>query len=279
MRSALALFALSLLCGCAGMLRDLGSGLEAGLRNHDDPATVAAGLPAYLLLLDGLVEERPDDPGRLALAASLYATYAGSFAGGDRERAARLAARSLGYARRLACLEPGRPLCQTLDGPIDAFATAVAAHPARDVDTLAVLGTSWAAAIRSRAEDLRALAALPKVQALLERVAVLDPSRGHGTVLVYLGVLHSLRPAALGGAPERGRAAFEEAIRRSNGRNLMAKVLYAEHYARLVFDRGLHDRLLDEVLAADPVAPGLTLSNVLAMERARELKESADAYF
>ena len=34
----------------------------------------------------------------------------------------------------------------------------------------------------------------------------------------------------------------------------MAKVIYAEQYAKLVFDKELHDRLLTEVVNADPVA-------------------------
>jgi hypothetical protein len=46
-----------------------------------------------------------------------------------------------------------------------------------------------------------------------------------------------------------------------------------------VFDQALHDRLLDEVLAADPKAPGLTLINTLAREQARQLKDSSKDYF
>ena len=59
----------------------------------------------------------------------------------------------------------------------------------------------------------------------------------------------------------------------------MAKVLYAERYARMLYDRELHDRLLTEVLAADPYVPGLVLQNTLAQERALALMASADAYF
>ena len=59
----------------------------------------------------------------------------------------------------------------------------------------------------------------------------------------------------------------------------MAKVLYARQYARLVFDRELHDRLLDEVVEADPEAPGLTLGNTLAQDEARGLLTDADEYF
>jgi hypothetical protein len=41
----------------------------------------------------------------------------------------------------------------------------------------------------------------------------------------------------------------------------------------------LHDRLLNEVLAADPYQDGYTLSNVLAQEQAREMLAQADEYF
>ena len=72
---------------------------------------------------------------------------------------------------------------------------------------------------------------------------------------------------------------FERAIALSEGRDASAKVLFARQYARLVFDRPLHDRLLNEVLAQDPHAPGLTLSNVLAREQAEALLAAADDYF
>jgi hypothetical protein len=83
----------------------------------------------------------------------------------------------------------------------------------------------------------------------------------------------------MGGKPEEGRRQFEKAIAISGGDDLMAKVEYARRYARMVFNRELHDRLLREVLAADPVQPGLTLGNVLAQRQARELLESAADYF
>jgi len=56
-------------------------------------------------------------------------------------------------------------------------------------------------------------------------------------------------------------------------------VLYARHYARLMFDRKLHDRLLNEVLKAQPDIPGYALSNALAQQKARELLNSAEDYF
>ena len=75
------------------------------------------------------------------------------------------------------------------------------------------------------------------------------------------------------------RAHFERVVQLTNGDHLLAKVMFAESYARLVFDRELHDGLLRDVLAADPRAPGLTLMNTIAKEQAQALLESADDYF
>ena len=59
----------------------------------------------------------------------------------------------------------------------------------------------------------------------------------------------------------------------------MARVLFAEQYGRLVFDRELHDRELNAVLEANPRIDGLTLINLVAQEQARALLESGDDYF
>ena len=59
----------------------------------------------------------------------------------------------------------------------------------------------------------------------------------------------------------------------------MAQVIYAEQYAKLVFDQALHDELLRSVIAANPVAPNLTLINTLAQERAVELLAESNDYF
>jgi hypothetical protein len=120
---------------------------------------------------------------------------------------------------------------------------------------------------------------LPKVEAVMRRVVALDEGYERGSAHVFLGVLVTLRPPALGGRHEGGRRHFERAIELSGGTDLMGRVRYARHYARLVFDRPLHDRLLNEVLAAETMQPGLTLSNTLAKEEARRLLADADKYF
>ena len=94
-----------------------------------------------------------------------------------------------------------------------------------------------------------------------------------------MGILLTLRPPSLGGKPEEAREHFEKAIAMSGGKDLSAKVEYARGYAKLLYERELHDRLLGEVVAASPYADGLTLSNVMAQEEAEQLLAEADDYF
>jgi hypothetical protein len=93
-----------------------------------------------------------------------------------------------------------------------------------------------------------------------------------------MGGMETLLPASMGGKPEKGRAHFEKAIE-INEAYLMTKVIYAQQYARLMFDQELHDRLLNEVLSADPVVEGMTLTNRIAQERAKDLLASSKDYF
>jgi hypothetical protein len=95
----------------------------------------------------------------------------------------------------------------------------------------------------------------------------------------YLGILNTIRPPALGGDFEAGQAHFERALELSGGRDLGIKVDYARYYARPLYDRELHDRLLREVLEAEPVQRGYTLFNTLAQEEAEEFLAGADDYF
>jgi hypothetical protein len=252
-------------------------GLSAGIENHDDPETVRTALPAYLLMLDGLIESSPDSADLLLTGSRLYGAYAGVFVD-DPARSARLARRAMGYAGRVFC--PDRPaICTSRGQPFEAFEAAAADLQEDQLDALFAYAASWAGLIQADSGNWSMIADIPKVQTLLERVVALDPDYQDGQPLLYLGVLSTLLPPAYGGKPEQGQAYFERALALSQGRNQMARVLYAQHYARLVFDRELHDRLLAEVLAADPVAPHLTLTNVLAQQRAAELQASADDYF
>lgn len=263
--------------GCASMVSQrLADGLSRAMLDQNDPATVRDGAPAFLLLIDGMIEQDPDDPAMLLAGARLHGAYSSAFVT-DPERARGMARKARGYARQALCAQAAR-LCAALDAPYAEFERALRGTDAAQVPVLYGYATAWANWIQA-AGDWRAIAELPKVQALLERVVALDEGYEQGGAHLYLGVLASLRPPALGGRPQAARRHFERALELSAGRNLMVKVLYAKHYARQVFDRELHDRLLREVLEAPAEAPGLTLINTLAKEQARTLLAGAPDYF
>jgi hypothetical protein len=276
---ALAACIMLALGGCAGVVnrasQRLADSLTAGVLEQDDVALARDGIPAWLLLVDGVIQGDPQNSGALLAGSRLYGAYAGGFVD-DATRAQRLSARSFDYARRATCISAAA-LCKQLDAPFDAFQVEVA--KVKDVTLLYTLASAWAGRIQTNSADWKAIADIPKVQALLERVVALDAAHAGGEPYMYLGVLATLRPASLGGKPDEGKADFEKALALSGGRNQMVRVLYAEHYARLVFDQELHDKLLHEALAADPHAPGLTLINVLAQQRAQKLLVSGKDFF
>ena len=271
------------LTGCANVVSNAASGfadnLSAAVVNQTDPETVRDGAPAYMLLLDSLLEGNGDDPQILAAAASLYASYGAVFAE-DAPRASRLTKRARTYAERATCLS-FEPACGWDESTFDDFSADLRDLDAKHADVVYAYSVAYLAYIRAHSDDWAALARLPYMEALLKRyldIADTDPTTA-GTVYTYLGILVTLRPPALGGEPEKGREYFEQAIELSDGADLSAKVEYARGYARPLYERELHDTLLEEVVAADPVLPGYTLTNVLAQRDARELLESADDYF
>ena len=255
----------------------MAASLSNAILNQDDPETVRAGAPAYLLMIDGMIDSNPDNSDILLAGAKLYGAYATIFVE-DKERAQRLANKSFHYAGRALC-ERTTALCKHEQLSYDAFKIRLETIDVDDVAYLYGFGSAWAGLVQVSSGDWSAIADLPKITLVMLRVVSLKQDFDHGGAHTYLGVLSSLRPPSLGGKPEVGRQHFEKAIKLSAGKNQMTKVLFARHYARLVYDRKLHDKLLNEVIQADANEPGLTLINTLAKQQAKALLKSAEEYF
>lgn len=262
--------------GCSSMITSLGDNLSSAIANQDDPETVRAGAPSFMLFIDGMIAGDPEDESMLIAGSRLYSSYAAAFVD-EPERAKKMAERAFHYAEHALCQCQER-VCKLSKGPYLELLPAIKEVDS-DIDALYAYALSWALWIKTHSSDWSAVADLPKVEALLEQVLVLNSEYRQGEPWLYLGIIRSQVPPALGGKPELGREAFEKAITLSGGRNLMAKVEYARSYARLVFDRELHDKLLNDVLNAETEAPGYTLSNTLAQRQAQELLQSAADYF
>jgi TRAP transporter T-component len=275
-RAAVLAAALSLF-GCASIVQGITSDLTRAVLDQPDPEIVRDGAPAYLIMADTLIQRSPDSVGSLAAGAKLYTAYASIFVD-DRERRQTIADRAWDYGRRAMCAEES-DFCGAHDRPYAEFQALVEELDHRQVEVATAYAMSWLAWIEAHSDDWVAVADLPRPELVIERLLKVEETYDAGTLHLLMGRIKTLRPAALGGDPTAGLQHFERAIELSEGRNLMAIVQCATSYARLVYDREMHDRLLEQVLATDPVAPGYTLTNVMAQRQARELLESADDYF
>lgn len=262
--------------GCS-VKSDYMSHLSNTILNSNDLEMVEAGAPAYLLMVDSLISQDPGSEEIMSTGAQLYTAYADVFVT-DRERSKKLADKALGYAEKALCLSNDLG-CGLRSKPFETFQSQVHRMDEDDLPYLFTLGNAWASWIMANKDDFNALADISRIEAIMNRIAAIDGTYRDGAAYLYLATLSTLLPPALGGKPEQGKIYFEKAIELSGGRNFMVKVTYANLYARMIFDRLLHDRLLTEVLESDPNIPGYVLINTYAQRRAKALLAEADDYF
>jgi len=281
LKAVLLLISSLALSGCtiivSSAATSLADNLSSSILNQDDPELVRAGAPSYLLLLDSFVEGSPDDPDILAAAATLYATYGAIFAN-DETRASRLTTRARRYALKAMC-ESYSPACGWPDATYDEFVATLSGIRPKKAGFLFTYGFASLAYLRAHSSDMNSIAELPQIEALLDHYLDISGDAVNSSAYTYMGILLTLRPPAAGGQPERARDYFEKAIALTNGKDLGAKVEYARNYAKKLYEREMHDQLLNEVMAADPYQDGFTLGNVLAQEDAALLLAEADDYF
>ena len=129
---------LLLLCGCASLVSSatssMADNITLAILDQDDPDTVRDGAPAYLLMIDGLIAGNPESSELLLAGAKLYGSYSGAFID-DPVRAARLAGKSLEYARRALCLEV-EAVCAASGERLDRFSASLDSTDAADIGPL-----------------------------------------------------------------------------------------------------------------------------------------------
>jgi len=261
-------------CSIMRLPKDLGY----GVLNYDDIEVVRDGLPTYLLLIDGALITYPKNRNLLLTAASLNSAYSGVFVA-DEERKLKMTEKAFEFSLRAICLYEEQA-CQITSMPFKDFeALILSFDKEKDLRYLYSVASIWTGYIQLTVDDYNSIAQLARVEIIMKRIVELDESYESGMALVYLGALNSTVPTSLGGKPEVAKKYFEDAIAVSEGKNLIAKVIYAEKYARLVFDEALHNRLLNEVLASPSEMQGLTLQNEYAKQEAKRLLAEGEDYF
>ena len=251
--------------------------LSATILEFDDPETIKKGVPAYLILVSSMIKSDPENPALLEAGAQLYGAYASSFTDTPASKIA-LSNRAFDYASRAMCARD-TGFCNAKSFSYFEYEKLLAKVEKPDAEHLFIFASSWAGVIEANSSDWNAIAELPKVKASIQRVLTLDETVKNGNAHLYMAVMESLLPPSLGGKPELAKYHFDRAIEISNGKNLMVKVLYAEKYARMLFDRELHDELLNQVMESDIGNKDQILINTLAKQQAQVLLANADDYF
>ena len=269
------------LSGCGHLIsnakQEFADDLSATILSFDDPETIKKGVPAYLILLGSMIRGEPENADLLESGAKLYGAYASGFTDSAESKKA-LANRAFDYASRAMCIR-NQQFCDVKKLSYFEFEKLLATVDKQQAEHLFVFVSSWAGVIEANSSDWNAVAELPKVKAGIQRVLDIDETVNNGNAHLYMAVMESLLPPTLGGKPALAKEHFDRAIEISQGHNLMAKVLYAEKYARMLFDKKLHDELLQQVIDADVGPEDQVLVNTLAKQRAAELLLEADDYF
>ena len=270
--SAAACLALLLLSSCTALITSLAiEPAVSNLQKQSDIGLVCDGAASYLLMVDSLIESDPKDTNLLKIGAQSYSGTVAALDSCDapRERLKALSAKSGQYGKRL--LATMVPIYQNDPELLD---EKLQKATAADAELLFWGSFGWLSWIEQEQGAPAAMADLVTVEKIMKRLLELDDSIEQGGPHLFFGVLYGSKPAMIGGDPERSRYHFERALEISNRSFLMAQTLYAATYARMVFDRELHDRLLEEVISFDlDQAPDNRLSNQIARQRARDLLE------
>jgi len=260
--------------GAASLVQDV----AAAAAKQSDLRVVREGMPAYLLLMDGMVEGWPDNDRLLLAAAQAYSSFAAVVALGDAPPFGDvLVNRAKSYALRALA---ARGLSDPVNSPYDEFEAAVRRLSRDDLPYAFWGGSCWAGWVSANRNSIEAIAELPRVEALMRRALSLDETYYYGGPHLFMGIWYASRPPVAGGSLEQAEEHFRRAMEIGQGKFLMTQVYYADVYCRKALDRGRFDSTLNAVLAApaDGV-PELTLLNTIAQHKAQSLLDHADEYF
>jgi hypothetical protein len=249
------------------------------MNRETDLELARAAIPANLKLVEGLIQELPDNSGlRLQAAQGFYGYAYGFVEDEDGARAGKLYERGLRHALKALALAG-------FQGDIDALSPDEIKQRldglGRDaVPALFWSASCWAKWIDMNRNDPARLAELGKAVALMQRVLELDDTYYYGGAHLFFGVYYGNRPPMLGGDFRRSAAEFDKARAVNKGKLLIVDLLQAQYLARQELDRNRFHRLLTGIVHAPPdLYPDMALANAIAQRKARALLAKEEEWF
>ncbi len=251
----------------------------ATLNEESDLNFAEQAIPGNLILLEAAIKSDPNNKMFLLLAAEGYTGYALGFVEDvSPERASPFYLKARDFA--LTVLKRDENFRKSFDLDIVQFQTALYATKKDDVPALFWTANAWGSYVNLNKTDINALADLPKIEAIMERVLQLDETYYFGGPHLFFGTILASRPQMLGGNPQKAKEHFETCLSINRNTFLLAKFFYAKTYAVQVQDKELFIKLLEEILSAPgDILPQQRLANEIARKKAKMLLEKVDDLF
>jgi hypothetical protein len=255
--------------------------MRTATNRNADAELIRQAMPAMLIQMDGFIMVSPENRYLLASAAEANMGYAFLFVEDvDKNRARLQYSRAREYALRNLSLN--RTFRKALEGDDDeAFAKALRTIHKRDIAALYFATNAWLQWINvSHGDHPEVLKDLPRVEAMMDRLLLLDDTFYYGGIHALWGTYYVSRPEMFGGQPEQALTQFKEAFEISESRYLLWYYLYARFYAVQVNDRELFVTSLNRIISApDDLLPDEAFVNSAVKIKARELLLHVDDYF
>jgi tetratricopeptide (TPR) repeat protein len=267
---------IALLSGCStsqlvarGAAPLIDNGVTA-MNRETDLELARASMPANLKMLEALLLADPDNTAFQVQAATGFYGYALGFVeADDPARAAQLYRRAREHA--LVALDHAGISQATLAGDMATLDQALAKLDASAVPALFWTASTWGKWIELQLDDPARLAELPRVEALMQRVLVLDETYYYGGTHVFFGAYYGGRAPMFGGDFARAAKHFDRAAAINQNQLLLVEVYRARYLLRQMGDREAFHVTLNRVLNAEINRPDFNLANALAKKQAAAL--------
>ena len=253
-------------------------GVSKSASRQSDLKLVREGIPAYLMLMDGMIESVPDNAELLINAAQTYSSFASAFVEEtDPEYAKALYRKARDYSLRALQI---RGFKDPAESRFDDFRERVKSCGKKDVSYLFWAATSWGSWVKLNLDSMEALAELPRVELMMKKVLELDEGFYYGGPHIFMGIWFASWPREAGGDLKKAQQHFQKALEIGQGKFLMSYVYYANVYARRALDKDLFESTLQKVLDTPvDVSPEVTLFNAVARKKAADLMDQRKEIF
>lgn len=256
--------------------------LESGnvsMNRETDLELARAAIPANLKLIEGLIEQLPNNPDlRLQAAQALYGYTYSFIEDEDSLRASRFYQRGLQHAFKALNIAGVAGDLSAM--PAEELKQKLSKLNQRAVPALFWTASCWAKWIDMNRNDPARLAELGKAEALMQRVLELDENYYHGGAHLFFGAFYGGRPPMLGGDFARAANHFEKARAVTQGKFLIVDLLQAQYLARQQLDRPQFHRLLTAIVnAPSDLYPDMALVNAVSQSKAKRMLAQEEEWF